>query len=202
MKNYDRVYSRRGLYWRNDPNSLCREVVEILSQEDPRRKKVIDLGSGEGRDLMHFSRNGFSATGVEISLPGINKSLEWAKGEEVEIDLVQSDLNDFKLESEYGVIYSSGSLTFIRPENRGDAFADYKSHTSPGGLNAFNVFVVKPFMGTVPDWGDNEYFYREGELASYYFDWKIIKSESETFSCNSGGLRHTHAMETLMARKM
>lgn len=114
---------------------------------------------------------------------------------------MRADINSYELEGTYDIIYSSGSLTFIKPENRDALFEDYRKHTSSGGLHAFNVFINKPSLGTPPDWGDKEYFFGTGELVSYYQDWNVIKIEEETFSCNSGGIPHRHAMETMISVK-
>jgi len=74
-------------------------------------------------------------------------------------------------------VYSSGTLTYLPPHIRRDVFSNYKSFTRPGGLNAFNVFVEKPFLATPPDWGIDEHSYISGELLTYYWDWRSSDSK-------------------------
>lgn len=202
MKNYDDVYRRPEFYWGKEPNSLCREVLSLIPETEMRSAKIIDLGSGEGKDIIHFAKNGLNATGVEISTPGIKKASAWAKEEGVDIRTLQEDISRFRLTEPFDVVYSSGTLTFITPDLREGAFQNYKENTKSGGINAFNVFVEKPFLMTPPDWGDDEFFFKSGELLLHYWDWEIIKFSEDIFDCGSGGIEHRHAMDTLIARKI
>ena len=99
------------------------------------------------------------------------------------------------------MVYSSGSLTYLPLNLRSEIFDNYKAHTKLGGINAFNAFVEKPFIQTAPDWGDEEYFYRSGDLLQMYWDWEILSFSEIIFDCESGGTPHRHAMDILIARK-
>lgn len=94
-----------------------------------------------------------------------------------------------------------GSLQFLPPERREEAFTCYKEHTKSGGYNAHFVFVDKPFITRAPDWQKNEFFYSSGDLASYYHDWEIMVSGEVIFDCNSSGTPHSHAAGYLVAKK-
>jgi len=69
-------------------------------------------------------------------------------------------------------------------------------------LNVFNVFVEKPFIEPAPDWGNDEYFYRSGDLLNYYWDWEIISFQEVIFDCNSSGVPHRHATNIMVARRI
>lgn len=161
----------------------------------------MDLGCGEGKDIIHFAKQGMSAMGVDISQPRLAKAQRWAMKEGLTIGTVHADITDFRYVETYDVAYSSGSLTYIPPHTRQEAFDNYKQHTRPGGLNAFNAFVEKPFIATAPDWGTHEYFYRSGDLLQFYWDWEIVSFSEVIFDCNSSGVPHRHAMDVMIARK-
>ncbi|WP_054968421.1 methyltransferase domain-containing protein [Alicyclobacillus ferrooxydans] len=200
MHTYDEVYSKPEFYWGMEPNNLCKRTVDLLVPDI--KGKVVDLGCGEGKDVIHFARHGFNAVGVDLSEPGLQKALQWAKQEGLEIKTVQASLNEFTLTEMFDVVYSSGTLTYISPTLRKDKFMNYKEHTNVGGLNVFNVFVEKPFIETAPDWGTDEYFYRSGDLLNFYWDWEIISFEEFIFDCNSSGVPHKHAMDVMIAKKI
>jgi tellurite methyltransferase len=200
LETYDEVYSKAEFYWGREPNTLCKQVVELFSADF--RGKVIDLGCGEGKDIIHFAKNGFEAVGVDLSVPGLQKAQRWAAEEGLVVQTIQANLNDFLLTEMFDVVYSSGTLTYISPSLRKEKFENYKKHTNVGGVNAFNVFVEKPFIETPPDWGTDEYFYRSGELLSYYWDWEIISFQEVIFDCDSSGVPHKHAMDVMIARKI
>lgn len=198
---YDNVYSEDTFYWGTEPNSLCQTIADLCRASDATNTNVIDLGCGEGKDVIHFAKQGMSPTGVDISRPGLDKANRWATREALSIHTVEANLTTFRLAEMYDVVYSSGSLTYIAPEARSEVFENYKQFTNRGGLNAFNAFVEKPFITPAPDWGDDEYFYRSGDLLLVYWDWEIVSCSEIIFDCNSGGARHRHAMDTLIARK-
>ncbi|SHJ72976.1 methyltransferase domain-containing protein [Alicyclobacillus tolerans] len=197
METYDEVYSKPEFYWGQEPNNLCKRAVKLIEAKG----KVIDLGCGEGKDMIHFARNGFDAVGVDLSKPGLQKAEKWAEKEGLQVATVQANINEFNLTAMFDVVYSSGTLTYIVPTLRHDMFMNYKEHTNVGGFNVFNVFVEKPFIETAPDWGTDEYFYRSGDLLSFYWDWEIISFEEVIFDCNSSGVPHKHAMDVMIARK-
>ena len=197
METYDEVYRKTEFYWGQEPNHLCKHAVELIEAKG----KVIDLGCGEGKDIIHFARNGLEAVGVDLSKPGLQKAERWAEKEGLQVSTVQASLNEFNLTEMFDVVYSSGTLTYIVPTLRHDKFMNYKEHTHVGGFNVFNVFVEKPFIEMAPDWGTDEYFYRSGDLLNFYWDWEIISFEEVIFDCNSSGVPHKHAIDIMIARK-
>lgn len=200
MLNYDEVYSKPEYYWGRQPNRLCEQAVACFPPGF-RAGKAIDLGCGEGRDLIDLARRGFDAVGVDISRPGLDKAARWATAEGLTVRTIAASLTDYRLAESFDLVYSSGTLTFLPPAARSEAFANYKQWTRPGGIHAFNVFVEKPFLATPPDWGIDEYFYRSGDLMATYWDWEILSVTEVIFDCNSSGVPHRHAMDVLIARK-
>lgn len=202
MLSYDDMYSRPEYYWGREPNRMARRATDLFPGELAQGKRVIDLGCGEGRDLIHFARHGFRPTGVDISAPGLAKAQAWAEEEGLWIQTQQASMLTYRLTDPYDIVYSSGTLTYLPPHLRSEAITNYKEFTRPGGYNLFNVFVEKPYIPTPHDWGRDEFFYRSGELLLYYWDWEIIEFSEVIFDCNSGGQPHRHAMDLMIARKV
>jgi len=200
IETYDHVYSKSEFYWGQEPNNLCKHAIKILGTET--KGKVIDLGCGEGRDIIYFAKNGFDVVGVDVSQPGLQKAQWWARQEGLEIEAIQASLNEFSLAEMYDVVYSSGTLTYISPTLREEKFTNYKQHTNVGGLNVFDVFVEKPFIETAPDWGTDEYFYRSGDLLNFYWDWEMVSLDEFIVDCHSSGVPHIHAMAVMIAKKI
>ncbi len=199
--SYDVRYSGPGLYWGNNPNRLCLKVIEIAKELRPPSRRLIDLGFGEGRDLVAFARGGFQVEGVDSSTVGAKKAREWLRSEGLAGHVEVGDIRTVVLSAEYGIVYSSGTMTYLPPEIRAARMEHFKARTLSGGLHAMNAFVTKPFLDSPPDWGRDEQFYRSGELMGYYWDWEIIDGNETTFACDSGGTTHVHAMDTVLARK-
>ncbi len=202
--DHDSKYAGAEYYWGKEPSELALRVLEFVRPRADFRPRVIDLGCGEGRDVVCFATQGFDATGLEISGAGIEKAQRLAREKGVAIKTIQADVNACVLEGEFDVMYSNGTLQYLPPlppELRAERFAYFKAQTAPGGVHVFSVFVEKPFIARAPDAGEDEYPYRSGELALHYWDWEILECGEKIFECNSSGVPHRHAMNVVVARR-
>lgn len=198
---YDGEYQKEGFYWGIQPSELAEQIADIL-QGDIENKRLLDIGSGEGRDAIYFAKCGFQVDALEISTPGAEKIKQYSQLSGYAVNVLHADMIGYDPSEEYDVIYSHGSLQFLPLEQRRKHFDKYKQQTKIGGLNVHLVFVEKPFIKLAPDWGKNEVFYQSGDLARYYHDWEILRCEEKIIDCHSAGIPHCHAVNCLIARKI
>lgn len=198
---YDGEYKKEEYYWGLKHSSLAEQIVKIM-QDDQANKRLLDIGSGEGRDAIYFAKWGFRVDALELSTPGAEKIRKYSQSSSCAVNVIQADMIGYKLIDSYDVIYSHGSLQFLPPDQRQNHFDKYKRHTSIGGLNAHLIFVEKPFIQVAPDWEKNEFFYISGDLARYYYDWEILQCEERIIDCNSAAIPHQHAVNYIIARKI
>jgi tellurite methyltransferase len=170
-KFYDHKYSAEESYWGRQPSSIAR----ILFQKFPPQndQKLLDVGCGEGRDSVFFARSGYHVTGFDSSAEGIEKSLAWADELKLSIDFFPADINEYRLQESYDVIFASGALHYIPPPLREEVLSNYKRFTTSGGIHAFTVPIFKPFLPKDPQADDLEHNWRSGEILTHYHDWKI-----------------------------
>lgn len=202
VTDYDRRYNTEEYYWGLIPNRICYDIMKLLPPVKPYR--VLDIGCGEGKDAVFLARCGYAVTAFDISEQGIEKAKRLAGHNKVEVNFFRADLSDYRPDTEYDIIFSSGVLHFIPPARRCEFFDNLKSHTADGGISALNVFVQKPFITRAPDSTRDEEKrlpWRSGELFGYYHDWLFHTCREEIFDCNSGGIPHKHCMDTLIAQK-
>ena len=198
---YDQRYVGREFYWGKTPSAMCDRVIEIMNPGANLRPKLLDLGCGEGRNAIYFTRHGFEVVGLDLSLPGLEKTRRYAEEASVHVETIHADIVNYELQETYDVIFSTGTLHYLPPEVRGQRFQNYKDCTSPGGINAFSVFVKKPFIPRAPDAEETACLYQSGELMSYYWDWEILYCTEEIFDCMSSGVPHKHAVNRIIARR-
>ncbi|WP_458206881.1 methyltransferase domain-containing protein [Haladaptatus sp. NG-SE-30] len=193
-----RVYGREEYYWGTDPNGLTEAVLEFAP--DRATPAAVDIGAGEGRDAVYLAEAGYSVLAVDPVSNGLDKAERLAEERGVEIQTREADVNDLDFPA-MDVVYSCGTLQYLRPENRERQFDQFKSDTTNDGIHVLFAFVDHPDVPPAPDWGENEHFYEQGELRSYYDDWEIVDEDEFIFDDDSGGEPHQHAAVTLVARK-
>jgi len=198
---YDQRYASRELYWGKTPSAMCDRVIEIIKPGPGHRLKLLDLGCGEGRNAVYFARHGFEVVGLDLSLLGLEKTRKYADEMGVHVETIHADIVHYELRETYDVLLSTGTLHYLPPEVRSRRFQNYKDCTSLDGINAFSVFVEKPFIPRAPDAEETAHAYRSGELMGYYWDWEILFSTEEIFECKSGGVPHRHAIDRIIARR-
>ena len=170
-KFYDDKYSSEELYWGKQPSSIAR----ILFQKYPPQEDqtLLDIGCGEGRDSVFFARNGYLVTGFDSSAEGVRKSIALAEEQRLSVEFFQADINKYRLQDFYDVVFASGALHYIPPPSREEILSNYKHFTTSGGIHAYTVPINKPFLPKDPDADELEHTWRSGEILTYYHDWKI-----------------------------
>lgn len=197
---YDARYARPGLYWGSRPTGLARDLVRLARTLPHRPRTVIDLGSGEGRDSIYFARQGYRALGVDISRVGVHKAEQRAARLGVNARFLVGDIRTYQLARRVDVVFSSGALNNLPRRIRAARFEHFKAHTVPGGINAVNADVAKPY---IPPQTTNPFAspFRSGELLGYYGDWQILESGQREFISDASGVPHRKAMDMVIARK-
>lgn len=199
-KDYEKRYNTDEYYWGVKPSKMCLKVLELMPPTKPLR--LLDIGCGEGKDAVFFARCGYKVSAFDVTESGIEKTKRLAEKAGVYVDAFRANLLDFRLEQNFDILFSSGVFHFIKPESREEIFSNYKLYTNDNGINAFNVFVQKPFVPIPPDKDSTRYNWKSGELFMLYHDWYIEDCCETVFDCHSGGKAHKHAMNTMYARKL
>lgn len=202
VTDYDKRYNREEYYWGLTPNRICYDVMKIIPPIKSYR--VLDIGCGEGKDAVFLAKCGYRVTAFDISEQGIEKAKRLAEYNRVDVNFFKADVFDYRPDTEYDIIFSSGVLHFVQQAGRKELCDSLKAHTADNGINAMNVFVKKPFIRCAPDKTRDEekrHPWCSGELFGYYHDWLFYTCREEIFDCNSGGTPHKHCMDTLIAQK-
>lgn len=197
---YDERYARPGLYWGSKPTQLARDVVRIVRSLPRPPRTLVDLGSGEGRDSIYFARQGYRVSGVDISSVGVRKAERRASRLGVSVRFLVGDIRTYRLSHRVDVVFCSGVLNNLPRRIRASRFEHFKASTAPGGINAMNADVPKPY---IPPYSMNRFAspFRSGELLGYYGDWQILDSGQVEFVSHGGGVPHRKAMDVVIARK-
>lgn len=203
VTEYEERYKSEEYYWGLNPNQMCYEIMKLKPPIRPYR--VLDIGCGEGKDAVFLAKNGYLVSAFDVAETGLAKARELAERSGVHVDFFKANVLDYKPDTVFDVIFSSGVFHYITPDIREEFTTSLKEHTAVGGIHAINVFVDKPFIGKAPDSEKKESEkgnWKSGELFTCYHDWLFHKNEEVIFDCNSGGIPHQHCMDILIAEKI
>lgn len=125
-------YRQKGSVWGAEPNQF---VVAYLSDLEPCR--VLDLGTGQGRNAIWLARQGHQVTAVDISDVAVAQATEIAADAGVEVDFIAADLERWQPEpGSYDLVL----LSYIQAAEPARKLIHSKVGTAlaPGGM----VFIV------------------------------------------------------------
>ncbi|MFD1801478.1 SAM-dependent methyltransferase TehB [Mixta tenebrionis] len=176
------------------------EVLEAAGRIPPGR--ALDLGCGNGRNVLYLQQQGFSVEGWDRNSDSLNSLQQIINTEELaSVQLRQCDLNQVTIEKQYDFILSTVVMMFLQPETIPGLIGQMQQATAPGGHN-----LIVAAMST-PDYPCPMPFpftFSRSELLGYYDGWDILK-----YNENPGALHKTDAQgnriklrfATLLARK-
>jgi SAM-dependent methyltransferase len=124
-------------------------VVQVVSELTPGR--ALDLGCGEGGDVVWLANHGWDATGVDISATATRRAAEAAKADGVPDDrirFVAADLSSWMPDGTYDLVTASFLQSPVTLP-REDILRRVAESVAPGG----HLLVVA--HGAMPPWAKN-----------------------------------------------
>jgi tellurite methyltransferase len=130
--------------------------------------KALDIAMGAGRNAVYLAKEGFEVEGVEIAPDAVDKALELAKSEHVEIATVVADLeNDYRLPpSAFDLIICFYYLH--RP-----LITEIKKALKPGGVVVYETYICDQAQWGKPS--NPDHLLQHDELLNMFCDWRIIR---------------------------
>jgi tellurite methyltransferase len=185
-----------GWFFGAEPSTLARRVIHFFRMLDlPTKGRLLDLGCGEGRDVVFFAGAGFEVEAVEGSPTGVSRSRGALARAGLEASVAQGDLATFAFDGMYDLIFANNSLQFVG-ERALERIHEIRAHTGPGGWNAVGMFTREESEGKrEPD----VYLLESRELKTLYGDWRLFEyGESIVFTPRRGTYR---SFATLIASR-
>jgi SAM-dependent methyltransferase len=111
------------------------EVERVLALTGREQGRVLDLACGPGRHSVPLAKRGFAVTGVDHTPLYLEKARAFAEAEEVELELVHSDMRDFVRPDKYDLALSlfTSFGYFEAPEDNQRVLENVFAGLRPGG---------------------------------------------------------------------
>lgn len=128
------LHTNPSLYlaFNGEQDQSMAHFIHTLLIEYKAGKKVLDIGSGPGREVAYLNRAGYEAVGLDNS----EEMLSWAKEQYPGLPFVYGDQADFSLEQQFDALYCVGS-TFLYNFTNEEVLASlqcFRNHLHAGGL--------------------------------------------------------------------
>lgn len=170
------------------------EVVDACKIIEP--CNALDMGCSNGRNALYLSQLGFSVTAVDNN-PGAIDMLQQIISQEgiANIKAQVYDLNNAKLDENYGFIACTVTLMFLDPARVDAVIADMQEHTVPGG---YNLIVCAMSTEETPCPVRFPFTLKAGQLSGAYEGWELVKYNEDVGTMHNGAQMQ---FATLLARK-
>lgn len=95
-KMWDKKYDTDVFVYGKNPNDFLAKNYKRLP-----KGRILCLAEGEGRNAVFLAKQGYQVTAVDNSQIGLNKALKLAKEQDVEVEIICTDLAEYDLGESY-----------------------------------------------------------------------------------------------------
>lgn len=165
--------------------------------------KVLDLGSGRGRNALYLNLLGFDVTALdhnEESIHFLDRIIEQEQLDHIRTGVY--DINEATVQGEFDLIVSTVVMMFLNRERIPAIIQNMQQNTKVGG---YNLIVCAMSTPEYPCPMPFSFTFGEGELANYYQGWELVKYNEdlgELHKTDANGNRIKMKFATMLAKKV
>lgn len=117
-------------------------LVAYLEQRQLPLTRVLELGSGPGRNALYLAERGSQVDAIDLAQSSIDWANERANERQLDVRFRQGNLFELSIEDgAYDFVYDSGCFHHIAPHRRHDYIRVVTEALRPGGCFALTCFV-------------------------------------------------------------
>ena len=161
------------------------------------RGRVLDFGCGLGNLAIAAARRGSPVVAVDGSETAIKRIQATALAENLKIETILADVENFSIAGQFDTIVAIGLLMFFKREKVLKLLADIQEHVGDEGIVIINVLIEgTTYLGMFEQ--GNYYLFGRNELDERFKGWGILLSSHDSFDA-PGNTKKEFA--TIVARK-
>ena len=187
QKRWDERFGKKEFAFGKEANPFLKRHIALLP-----KGKALDIATGEGRNAVFLTQNGFDVDAVDISKMGLRKVWKLAKEMGVKIHTLHVDLDTYKIkEGQYDLITN---FYFLKRS----LISKIKKGLKKGGRVIFETYLLE--HRTLGTGGPKQakYFLKPNELLRLFKDFRLLFYREGIFK--EGGRRK--AVASLIAEKI
>ena len=158
LERWTRTFAGSEYFYGHDPGPVARRAVRyhrplISPHQAP---TALDVGCGEGQDLLFLAQQHYNSTGLDFTETGIAKAREIVENNGERAKLVRADILDWQTSDKFDLVLAINSLQFLGAEAP-RALQRVKELVKPGGIIGLSMFArddaaTPPAEGTIYRW--------------------------------------------------
>ncbi len=154
-------------------SALHRKDIELITKHlgEGRGRNVLDVGCGEGQNLIFLAKHGYRVTGVDFSDIAISKAKKFASDASIKAEFIIGDIREVPVMGAFNIVTSSFVIQHISETDKESFIKRLMTRTKGGGCNLLIYF------STIPRKEGLKKLEFESALSEFYkrSGWKIIE---------------------------
>jgi len=186
--SWEKKYHENDHLWGEDADEPLVRYSCLFSKGS----RILDLGCGDGRNLLYFARKGFDVHGIDFSENAVLKCREKSIQENLSVTATSMDIRDYTFKKEsWDVIIAPMVLHAMKVSESSKIIKSMKLSTKPKGFIFISVLAVgdshyherkesceeiESDTFHVTDKNFNIHYFNHKELNTFFKTWKLIYS--------------------------
>ncbi len=199
---YENSYSTAPDYFGQEPSRWVDKYIP-----EGGKLRILDVGSGQGRNALHLARQGHQVTAVDSSRTATRALYETAENEGLPIQVACKDISQYPLNGQsYDVVLTISVLCHLDPGVIEEVAARMTEALCPGGL-----LVAEEFTPDDPGARDGETASEFAPLVKNYFSPENLKQlfspldpvhcQTHSVTDTTHGEQHKHSLIRYVGRR-
>ena len=186
QKRWDERFKEKKFAFGKEANPFLKRHISLLP-----KGKALDIATGEGRNAIFLSQNGFDVEAVDISKMGLRKARKLAEEMGVKIRTFNVDLDTYQIKKgQYDLI---ANFYFLKRS----LIPKIKKGLRKGGRVIFETYLLEHRNLGTGGPKETKYFLKPNELLRLFDGFRILRYREGIF--REGGKRK--AIASLIAQK-
>lgn len=171
-QRWSRIFSGSTFYYGTDPGPMARRAVRYHRPLMPSGGMALDVGAGEGQDLLFLAASGYTATGLEWTPEGAGKARQLLQDAGHAAEVIQGDFRTWDTEARFDLVLAVNCLQFLGADAPA-ALEKLLKLMAPGGVVGFSAFARQTeepaVLGTLYRWTLDE-------ILGVFSDWQPLEA--------------------------
>lgn len=175
LERWTRTFADSEYFYGHDPGPVARRAVRyhrpLVAASD--KPTALDVGCGEGQDLLFLAQQNYDSTGLDFTETGIAKARVIVEDNGQHAELVRADILDWQAPKRFDLVLAINSLQFLGAQAP-CALQRVKELVKPGGVLGLSMFArddaaTPPVEGSIYRWTLDE-------LQMNFSDWQPFEA--------------------------